>query len=189
MASALTDRLSAAVNGAGTNASKVYKSVSGGTWTNVAGYVGIFIDKLVVDGSGVLHVVANKSGIYRYNGSWAAINNGLNSVWAITAGATSTGLYATTHLGLHRWDANTNAWVLHHNGLNTGSVNGITFGPNGELLAATLDGVYRSADGGATWSNDALADKTIAAVSYDAFFNQYYSGTHCEEIVTHLFWN
>jgi hypothetical protein len=168
----------AAVNGAGTNASKVYKSVNGGAWTNVAGYVGIYIDKVVVDGNSVLHVVANKSGLYRYSGTWSAINTGLNPIWATTAVATSTNLFAATHQGLHKWDPNTNAWTLYHDGLNTGSVNAITFGPNGELLVATLNGIYRSADGGATWANVTLADKTLATVSYDAYHGQYYTGTN-----------
>ena len=168
----------ASVNGSGTLASKVYKRVNSGSWTQMSGYAGYTIDRLVLDAAGVLHVHANHQGVYRYTGSWSTINNGLDPLWATAGVATSSGMYAATRKGLYKWDVNTNAWVFHHNIRSINTVLSITFGPNGELLAGTLNGIYRSADGGGSWTAVGLSEQLIMAVSYDAFRNQYYTGTN-----------
>lgn len=170
--------LYASVNGTGTNASKVYKRVNAGTWTLVSGYPGYAIDRLVLDGAGVLHAHANHQGVYRFSGSWTAMNNGLDPLWATAGAGTASGFFAATRKGLYKWDAATSMWIFHHHIRSIQTVLSITFGPAGEVLAGTLNGIYRTADGGATWTPVALAEQLILAVSYDAFHGQYYTGTN-----------
>ena len=168
----------ASVNGNGTNASKVYKRVNAGSWTAMGGYPGYRIDRLVLDGSGMIHVHADHQGVYRFNGAWVAINNGLAPVHVTTGAGTATGLFAATREGLYKWDEATSAWLFHHHIRSINTVLAITFGPAGEVVAGTLNGIYRTADGGATWDQVALTDQLINAVSYDAFRDQYYTGTN-----------
>lgn len=124
-----------------------------------------FVLLAVPNGSGGNDILAGTpKGIFRSanNGvSWSASSSGIPanlSIYALASGPDGSGgtnLYAGAYMGqAFRSTDNGASWSAINSGLPVGqaNVNGLVTTPSGTVLAATVNGIYRSTNFGASWT-------------------------------------
>jgi len=138
----------------------------GASWTHLSNGLAdpnAFALCAVPNGSGGDDIlVGTNGGVFRSTdegGSWSPINNGLTnlSIYALASGPNGSGgtnLYAGAFQGnVYRSTDNGANWIAIQSGLPTGyNVNAMTTTSAGTVLAGTMNGIYRSTNFGASWS-------------------------------------
>lgn len=154
-----------------------FSSDNGATWKRMDDAVVATqkVTALALDGSTV-YAATSGGGVFKSTagGPWTSASSGLSSplvahivadrdqhgvMWASTYGG---GIFRTTNAG-DSWE-----WVGY--GLTTGQVASVTVSAStpGLLYASTIDGVFRSTDGGHLWTAAGLTQTSTYAVTVDA---------------------
>jgi ligand-binding sensor domain-containing protein len=154
----------------------------GSTWTLLTSglLAGARVTALAVAANGDLYAGTQGNGVYRMpNGSnaWVAVgalasSQRVRSLLFLPNGdLLAAATPVTTGYGnLWRLPSGGSTWATSSGGLSGSSLNvyALARSSGGLLFAATDNGVWRSADNGLTWANQALAGISIPAVAVDA---------------------
>lgn len=165
---------------AGTNTHGVFRSVNGGTTWSPAGLETLSVLSLLASPAGLVFAGTNE-GVFRSDddgGTWLQVNNGMThrTVLALAIGHTGSILAGTEGGGVYITNNSGGNWQ--QTGLTTTTVQALHSAPDAMVYAATSDGVYRSTDGGSTWSqqNTGLLTTTVRSVVADVH-GQVFVGT------------
>ena len=147
---------------AGTFRGGVFRSRDQGTsWQAInSGLKRLEVKALLAVGDGVY--AGTSDGVYRLAADrWSVVTSGLDDILVHALALSSDGtLFAgTSGKGIVRFKAQSTGWVRQHNGLKDHEgmtenfIRVLTIDPEGGIYAGTFDGgVFRSADGGVTWT-------------------------------------
>jgi exo-beta-1,3-glucanase (GH17 family) len=88
------------------------------------------------------------------------------------------GVYAASCNGIS-FTTDFATWIPRNNGLTNVCVSSMAVAPDGDLFAGTVDGVFRSQDGGGSWTavNTGLSSPNVHAVAVDAL-GRVFAATH-----------
>ncbi|MBS1537221.1 MAG: T9SS type A sorting domain-containing protein [Bacteroidetes bacterium] len=166
----------------------IYKSVNGGSWTQVLGYPGAEVSKILTAPNGDILVRVLKQGVWRYSSNrWSAINTNLNSLR--TSGFTkdnSGNILLTTSAGIWKFNDLNNSWSYFTNGIINTQGRAMAFSKNGDLIVGTDNGIYKSTDGGNSWNHSGLTDTVMMSVFHYKPDGRMFAG-NTDNTASHVF--
>lgn len=157
---------------AGVDGLGVYLSTDGGrAWTRLPteGLTDLSVQVVAVCPSGAVYAGAWGGGVFRYQGnSWTAASAGLGETYitALECDAQGVVFAGTYSRGVYRSANSGEGWEEASAGLGSPEVLVLRAGA-GPLLAGTMEGAFRSADGGASWTASGLAGHAVFDIAFD----------------------
>jgi hypothetical protein len=150
---------------------------STGTWTNVTGMA----TEIAVDGAGVLYVINNAGGVYRYNAGtqdWTSFGGGASSI-AVSLDTTDNPIYVISNSGpgpdyaIYRYQANASGWVPFLGGGvrlagsidPTGNYEGGNVNPFGVYLVNAAGNIYYMQNDNAFFEQTGAATQIAPAIA------------------------
>ncbi len=169
-------------------AGDIYKSVSGGNWTRIAGYPGGEVSKIISTPNGDLIVRILNNGVWRYSSNtWTAVNTNLNSLRTSAITRDNSGnILLTTGAGIWKFNGGNNTWTYFTNGIKNSQGRSMAFSQNGDLVVGTDNGMYRSSNGGNTWSHAGLTDNAMMSTILYTPDGRMFAG-NSDNIASHVF--
>jgi photosystem II stability/assembly factor-like uncharacterized protein len=135
--------------------------------------------KLIVSGSNT-YLGTNAAGVFKstnFGDSWFPVNNGLTAANTLDICFDNNGtLYsASWSNGFQKSTDKGNTWSVINDGLTNSYCYSIIADDNGNLIGGTDQGIFRSTDGGANWTQTSAAGNNFSYRLYKDNLNRIYS--------------
>jgi len=166
----------------------IYKSVNGGSWSQIIGYPGNQVSEINSTSNGDPVVRVPSQGMWRYaSGVWSAVNTNLNSMKTSAFTHDNSGnILLTTNAGIWKFNDISNTWSYFTNGIKNSQGRSMAFSQNGDVIVGTDNGMYKSTDGGATWNHTGLTDTVMMSTILYAPDGRMFAG-NTDNTASHVF--
>ena len=169
---------------AGTQSSGLYRSANAGlNWqfVNAGLSSSLAVAALALPSTSVAYAGLPGAGVFHsgdggQNWQLRAVGLGSTQIQDLWFFDDNTGLAATADTGIYRTTDAAQNWGPANSGLGNPTVNRLDFPSAGTGYAATASGVYRSSNGGQSWSGAGLTGQSVGSLSFPTT-NLGYAGT------------